>query len=957
LRKGKLAYAGRIVRDLAGGHSTTPGSLPLARSRRLRKKSAARAKPESTIRQRSAFPGATYRFQFHSQFKFSHAETLVDYLKELGITHCYASPIFTARPGSMHGYDVCNFERVSDAAGGESHFLSMSRRLRSAGMGLVLDIVPNHMASDCANDWWYDVLRKGLHSKYARWFDIDWESDVPGLRGKVLAPILEDSLSKVVDEGKIKLFWEHGHYSIHYYDRIYPVSPESSAQLDQETSGTGRDRLLHKYNAKEHRELLKALLQKQHYLLAFWRDASDKLDYRRFFDVSEFVCTRVEQLEVFEAIHRLPLRFIKDGLVTGLRVDHPDGLWDPTTYFRRLQRAARHASGSRRPFYIVAEKILTRDEQLPDDWPVAGTTGYEFINRLNGLFIDRDSEQVFTRFYNDFTRNSLDFEEAVRSGKRTVLSNSLRIGVTWLARKLRPLLESDRFTFENVWEAVRAVVVNFPVYRTYISEHTVRPNPFEAKCINQAIAETLARRPEIDGEILRQLRSILLLAHPKSRQPGFHDFVMRFQQLTGPAMAKGLEDTAFYNYTRLISLNEVGGDPGVFGVSIQNFHEHNQRMAYDWPHTLCATSTHDTKRGEDARARINVLSEYPKEWRAAVLRWTKMNSDKRTRLWGKWAPVAADEYLFYQMLIGVWPFRNKCSIFGLQHSEPDLAPLRERVIAFMLKASKEAKQQTSWLEPNEEYETAVKNFVSALLDEETSGRFLSDFESFHKDIAHFGWLNSLSQVLLKTMSPGVPDIYQGCELWDFSMVDPDNRRPVDFTLRKKLLNRLAEEPELALQSSPVATAESGARHRLFAHPSHFLSEMLRKPESGAVKMYVLWRALNFRQRHPDIFDKGAYLPLLVEGAHARHVIAFARHAGKQQVIAVASRLISKLCKKKRILPLGEGIWADTAISLETKKTRVFTNIMTGNSVEVRAGTLRLADILADFPVAILSTPN
>jgi (1->4)-alpha-D-glucan 1-alpha-D-glucosylmutase len=881
--------------------------------------------------ERRSVPGATYRLQFHKGFTFQQAGEIVEYLHALGISHCYASPIAAARAGSTHGYDACSFEIVNPELGGRNEFEKLARKLQEHNMSLVLDIVPNHMATDGANPWWQDVLKHGSQSPYARWFDIEWDAPDPALKGKVLLPILGDTVEKEIAAGKIHLKHEK-HFSIEYYDKSFPLSPASVQMLQRQVGELGEAKLLHKYNDRKHPVHLHHLLEKQYYRLAYWRVALDKLNYRRFFDVSHLIGLRVELPEVFEAIHRLPLSLVKEGKVSGLRVDHPDGFKDPTGYFQRLKVAAGRDLPRAAKIYIVAEKILTGDERLRGDWPVDGTTGYDFLNKLNGLFVDASAERQFDDICREFTGCTADFSEIVHAGKRKILSTSLKTQLNQLARKLKPLLEGYECSFEEVVDALREVIVHFAVYRTYISEHTTHPTAVEAGYINRAVAETLAARPDIPGELLRIVRSILLLKHPRSRFPRFREFVMRFQQGTAPSMAKGLEDTAFYNYNRLISLNEVGGDPGTFGISIDAFHAHNQFIAAHWPNTLLATETHDSKRGEDERARINVLSEFPDEWREAVRRWAELNAGKKVKVGGEWGPSANDEYLFYQALIGVWPPEQKYSVFSVQQSGDPLEKVKERMVEYMAKAVKEEKARTSWLEPNQEYEAAVQKFVSETLDESVSAEFLQDFQAFQKRIAFFGYLNSLSQLVLKLTSPGVPDLYQGCELWDFSLVDPDNRRPVDYKLRKRMFERLSAESDQG---------------------SETMLKLLQKPESGAVKMYALWRALSFRQSRTDLFARGDYIPIEVEGAKARHVVAFARSWKKESVIAVAPRLIAGLCGGEAVLPLGLDVWKGTALLLPKRVGRhSMRNVITGEFVEWKK-SLPLAEILSQSPVAIL----
>jgi (1->4)-alpha-D-glucan 1-alpha-D-glucosylmutase len=782
-------------------------------------------------------PIATYRLQFNRDFTFGQAREILDYLKDLGISDCYASPLFRAGAQSTHGYDICCFEELNPTLGGLDGFKQFAAAARERGLGLLLDMVPNHMGCALTNQWWLDVLKHGPQSKYAQFFDIDWNPPTPGLQNKVLLPVLEDHYWKVLESGKLRVAEDNGELVIAYHDHKFPIAPESKASLKH----------LHK------------LLEEQHYRLAHWRIGPHEINYRRFFDITELVSLRMERSEVFEATHRLPFELVEQGLVTGLRIDHPDGLWDPIEYFQRLQQ--------RGPIYVVAEKILTGDEPLPDDWPVDGTTGYDFLNRLNGIFVDQRNEAAMTKIYQELTGCNDEFHSGAYASKKKVLAASFQSEINALAHRLKALPQGRDFTLPDLRAAIAEMAAAFPVYRTYATE-SADPDP---RYVPAAATE----------RAVQFVRDVLLLKIPE------RDWVMRFQQLTGPVMAKGLEDTAFYNYNRLLSLNEVGGSPEIFGASVEEFHRYNIGKQKRWPHSLLATATHDTKRGEDLRARLNVLSEMPHEWREVVSRWTQ-----RVPI-----PSANDQYLLYQTLVGAWDGDNK--------------QFADRICAFMTKAMREAKAQTNWTDPNKEYEDGTLAFVKRLLA--PNNPWWNDFKAFHARVAFFGRYNSVCQLLLKLTCPGVPDFYQGTELWDFNLVDPDNRRPVDYKLRRELLGQ---------------TARGGPQE---------------------TKMFVIWRTLQFRNSHSELFERGEYVPIRAGGDKSEHVCAFARTWSGRQVMVVAPRLVYGLTGGTLIPPIG-AVWANTTLEADTEALH---NVFTGE----RLTSNRLADILKTFPIALLAQQN
>ncbi|MBI4498659.1 MAG: malto-oligosyltrehalose synthase [Chloroflexi bacterium] len=718
-------------------------------------------------------------------------------------------------------------------------------------------------------------------------------------------------------------------------------------------------------------DLLDALLDAQAYRLAFWRVATEEINYRRFFDVNDLAAIRVEQPEVFQATHQLIFRLLTEGKVTGLRIDHPDGLWNPAAYLRQLQESyLRHQVQARLasqgvpepsgdavaawcaehlghngaapwPLYVVAEKILCKGEMLPEDWAVYGTTGYEFANAVNGLFVDGSNRRAFDTIYRRFTGAHLDLRNLVNSTKKMIMLVSLASEINMLAHQINSISEKNRwyrdFTLNSLTFALREVIACLPVYRTYLDGSPDSVTRRDQAYIEAAVAEAKKRNPRTAESIFDFLRDTLLLRNVEDfreeDREALSNFVMKLQQVTGPVMAKAVEDTAFYVYNRLVSLNEVGGEPDQFGVSVAAFHRQNAERRRRWPHSLLATSTHDTKRSEDVRARINVLAELPREWRAALTRWSRMNRRKKTRVDGQAAPDRNDEYLFYQTLVGAWP------------QEPvgpeELARFRERMVAYMLKATREAKVHTSWVNPNEEYDAAVRDFVLGVLGEGGEDPFLHDLRAFQGRVAYYGQCNALAQVLLKLTAPGVPDLYQGTELWDFSLVDPDNRRPVDYAHRCTLLADLKAQVDAA-----------GDDLTALAH------DLLATGQDGRIKLYLTYRTLAFRRAHDQLFASGAYLPLEAGGTKRDHVVAFARTLGDQAALVVAPRLVVRLTGGVEQPPQGESVWKDTWLALPHEQVgRRYRNCLTGEVLAVGeydgAPGLPLAALCGHFPVALL----
>jgi (1->4)-alpha-D-glucan 1-alpha-D-glucosylmutase len=680
---------------------------------------------------------------------------------------------------------------------------------------------------------------------------------------------------------------------------------------------------------------LEALVSQQAYRLSFWRVAADEINYRRFFDVNELAALRVEERPVFTAVHEVVLRLVRQGLVTGLRVDHVDGLLDPHKYLANLQREAQGRKDEAGPFYVVVEKILGHDELLRREWPVQGTTGYEFMNLLNGVFVEAANGQALRELYAEFTGARVRFADLLYECKRLILKAAMSSELYVLSRRLTRIAERSRytrdFTQNSLHHALTEVIACFPVYRTYIRRTQATVSPDDRLNVNAAVRAAKRRNPAEDTSVFDFIASLLLLEDPKGtdapERAERRDFALRFQQLTSPVTAKGLEDTAFYRFYPLASLNEVGGEPALIGVSLERFHARNRDRQESWPHTLSATSTHDTKRGEDTRARINVLSEIPEEWNRALHRWREMNRKGKASLDGSEAPDANEEYLLYQTLVGTWPLGGVVDESRVDYTR--------RLQEYMQKALKEAKLHTSWINPNEEYERAVSDFVASLLDPSTGGDFMRDFEEFQRLPTRAGLLNSLSQTLLKTTAPGVPDFYQGTELWAFTLVDPDNRRPVDYEQRRAVLASLRD----------VGDGDA----------SEFAEGLLEQPEDGRVKMYVTTRALNFRRERAAVFARGEYLPLSASGRRADNVVSFARALEGDAVVVVASRFFTRLgVGREGALSLKREAWGGTALHLEGVEGVRFRDVLTGREFEARDGVLQVGELLSPLPVALLA---
>jgi (1->4)-alpha-D-glucan 1-alpha-D-glucosylmutase len=811
-------------------------------------------------------PRCTYRLQLSADFPFDAAAASAGYLSSLGVTHVYCSPFLQAASGSEHGYDVVDPTHINDELGGEAGFRTFVDALKKHGLEVLMDIVPNHMATaGRANRWWWDILRNGRSSRYADYFDIDWEPAMSHVKGKVLLGVLGDRYGRELEAGSMALERQGSDVVVRYHDEVFPISTESLEGIDVDAAG--RDP-----------EALDALLQRQHYRLAFWRTAQAELNYRRFFTVDTLIGVRVESDEVFKASHRLVLKLVAAGDVHGLRIDHVDGLRDPQAYLEAVRAAAPDA-------YVVVEKVLGYDEELPAAFPVDGTTGYDFIAHVDGLFVDSQNEQSMTALYHAFTGESQAYPEVVRAAKQEVMVSELAPDLERLTSLLVDICERYRMhrdrTRSELQEAVRAIANALNLYRTYVGAGVVSDSDRER--VTKAVDEAARRQPEIDGELLAFVGQLLLMEHEGELEA---EFAGRFQQFTPAVMAKGVEDTAFYRYNRLVSLNEVGGDPGVFGHTVERFHEFCARLSSRWRATMLTLATHDTKRSADVRARLNVLSEIPAEWDAAVRRWAEHNERYRTQGY----PDRSLEYLAYQTLVGAWPI--------------DVS----RLTRFLQKAAREAKVHTSWVNPVAAYEDALAQFAGNVM---ADAEFLGDLQTFigRYQLVSLGRVNSLAQATLLLTCPGVPDLYQGSEIWDLSLVDPDNRRPVDYELRRRLLQE---------------TGSSGP------------GEVMARADEGAPKLWLIARLLDARRGRPGLFDEPVYRPLSAAGAKARHVVAFAR--GK--LLVVVPRLVCGLA----------GDWGDTSLELPAGR---WSNVLTGNTVEGGVA-VPLGGLLAAFPVAVLA---
>jgi (1->4)-alpha-D-glucan 1-alpha-D-glucosylmutase len=913
----------------------------------------------------SGTPIATYRLQLTANFDFDAAAAVVPYLKALGISHVYASPFTKARKGSTHGYDVVNHTLINPELGGDEGFERLSATLKEHDLGLILDFVPNHVGVHFAdNPWWLDVLEWGEASPHAVSFDIDWELLPYRARGGVLLPILGSSYGKALESGEIELRYDAGEggFSAWYFEHRLPIAPERYGEIlnaivkeaGAEDSAAGKhildlasryhglrhpnrkeapdfkdalkaiesskaiiDRGLAAYRAGQDRPVqtlaLHHLLERQHYKLGHWRLASSDINYRRFFDVNSLAGLRVEDPTTFNVAHRLVAKLIAEGKLQGLRLDHIDGLRDPAQYFQRLSRLIRQSNAkASRSFYIVVEKILGEHESLRPFAGVEGTTGYETLNTITRVLANQTGLEALDETWRQISNMPPVLAPVLKAAKQRVLETLLTSEFTVLARLLGRIAaghySTRDFSADSLRQALELYVLNFPIYRTYLTSAGASAN--DRTLISETIEKARSEWYDADEGLFNFLRDALTMDLAKPG-PALHSatrvrrFALKVQQFTGPLMAKSLEDTTFYRSHRLLALNEVGGEPSAAALSPPAFHAMMQTRAQNWPHAMTTTATHDTKRGEDTRARLVALSELAGEWTGAVARWKVLNAPHIITEDNMRAPSATFEYMLYQTLLGVWPLTTP----------PDRS-LTERLQAYAVKAAREGKQETSWLNPHEGYEAALGTFIERILDPSASAEFLESLQHFARRVALLGALNSLSQITLKATMPGVPDFYQGTEFWDLSLVDPDNRRPVDFTERADVLKQV-ERPDW----------------QALAHDW----------PSGHVKLAWTRHLLRLRNELAEVFTSGDYEPLEVSGRDRDHVIAFARRRGRHAVIVAVARWYAPLTEQGRIWPNGEVFEGELQVDGYAFEGA-------GNA---KASTVPLASLFKHLPVAAL----
>ncbi len=892
-------------------------------------------------------PIATYRVQFNKDFRFQDATTIIPHLHRLGISHLYASPIFAARKGSMHGYDVVDPNRLNPELGTPEDFRVLVQSLHDRGMGLLLDIVPNHMAASPENQWWMDVLENGSASPYASYFGINWGAAGSPTQEKIFLPILGEPYGRVLDKGELKLSYEASGFLLNYYSHRLPIGlvsysrilkplsepllaiPDFSLLLESldrlpPRTATEWEALETRYREKDaikerlwalvqqHQSIrdhvqhnldaigideLDEIIQEQAYRIAFWKVATERINYRRFFDVSDLIGMRIEDPAVFQASHRLTLELVRQGAVNGLRIDHIDGLADPLGYQKQLVGE---------DVYIVAEKILDSDEELPSEWPIQGTTGYDFLGQMNSLFVEPTGLGRVTTYYQGLTGLQETFQDVAYERKSRVIASLFAGEMQDLGAHLAQLAEEDRnardLSPRDITQAITEVTACMGVYRTYIDSFDIRAADFAY--IRAACENARRRNPHVDTLVYDFVERVLTLRFKRwmtqASQTAWLTFVMRWQQLSGPIMAKGVEDSAMYVYNPLISLNEVGGCPEA--RSCDQFHSFLKRRRSQWPNTMNTTSTHDTKRSGDVRARINVLSEIPDQWTRNAARWSRWLDGKRGEV------DRNEEYFLFQTLIGAWPLQAE--------QEPEF---RSRMKQYVIKASREARTYTSWVQSNQQHEDALQAFVDVLFDDQ---RFQASFRPFCERISFYGAINSLSQLILKVTSPGVPDFYRGEVSWDFSLVDPDNRRPVDF--------------------APLTDFGWKAR------------DLMDKWTDGRVKVFLTEKLLGYRTGSPELFGSGSYAALRAAGKRAQNVFAFARFAVDQWCIVAVPRFATQLSVTTRP-PIGIRAWLDSALVLPDGAPLRWKNVLTGERLSCRNGQLPMFRVLEHFPVALLSS--
>lgn len=914
--------------------------------------------------------GSTYRLQFSREFTFRDALAVVHYLHQLGVTHLYASPVFRARSGSTHGYDIVDFSQFNPEIGTDEDFSRLALALREHQIGLILDIVPNHMAVGTGeNIWWNSVLAEGEHSEFADFFDIQWTDfqDYGGRRA-VFLPILGEPVSEALKKNAISLCLDNRGLGLCYHNRRLPLSKASevsvcrevAAQLSADPSKSGElkdslrrylehgqdsEAVVETIDAREFYSILASsgmadsdidaefahwnappalqdILFQQFYVLGYWADDVQYGNYRRFFDVSDLAGLNSSRPDVFEAIHGKVFSLLDAGLVQGLRVDHPDGLSDPRSYFLLLRAEAAKRLLPEHRLYIVAEKILAVGEELEADWHSDGTTGYDFLAMVNGYFVDQRSASTMDRIWTERSETKRSYSDEVFEKKSKALEILFRSDFKRLVSLLVRLAESEGLNRERLQTALGTLIAAFPVYRTYVSG--TRISGQDSHHVTKARIEADRRIPGYSVE-LSFIEAAIRATHATMKDSVRVEFVTRFQQLTAPVTAKGVEDTAFYTYNRLISLNEVGGDPAVYGFSKSDLHTFFAKRSQEWPLAMSASSTHDTKRSEDSRARIGVLSECAAQWEEKLRAWEAVNYKFKTNVDGQMMPESSTEYFLYQSLIGAWP--QTMSSFDR---------FVDRTVAFMEKAIREAKTHTSWRNPSLEYEQAVKQFVRRILNQSGNKAFVSDFGAFHRSIDVYGMLNSLSAVVIKYTAPGVPDTYQGTEVWNYSYVDPDNRRPVDFSRLDKISRSFARS--------------TGSQHQFVRNS---LMGLLGGTEDGSLKLFITRSLLQLRRSTPELFLDGAYRPVHVSGTGTEHLFAFARTSSERCLMVIVPRHLYTFFQVTGSI-LGDA-WNDTEVhqDLFSSSQASVRNILTGEEFRCEQ-QIRCKELFRHFPFAVIA---
>jgi malto-oligosyltrehalose synthase/4-alpha-glucanotransferase len=891
-------------------------------------------------------PLSTYRIQFHQDFTFAHLDKIVPYLTELGVKTLYASPIFKAVPGSNHGYDNVDPLTVNPEIGTLDELRTLSKKLRDAGISWLQDIVPNHMAFHYDNAWLMDVLEKGPTSLYRNYFDQSL-ADHTFYKGPIMVPFLGEELNDVIDAGELTVDWHQDRFVFKYTEQIWPLnldtyedilfadnaaSTENIKELRNQVAGLKETADPTAYSAEmaalkpklvslmqsdefnsqiksslqtinQNKDQLKAIAAQQHYRLCSWKETDQQINYRRFFTVNGLICLNIQRLEVFNHVHELVKALLEEGIIHGLRIDHIDGLYDPAQYLQRLRALTGDET------YIVVEKILEPGEDLPASWPIQGSTGYDYLALVNNLFTNQKSEETFTRFYQRLTTNNRSVHRQIHDKKALILSEHMNgeldnLTSLFIEFELSSAEGVEVAGKEKLKQAIAQLLIRFPVYRFYGNSFPL--NKEESANLAAIFSKIQKANPELlaASRLLEQT----LLEHKNDDHSGRAlQFYQRCMQFTGPLMAKGVEDTLMYTYNRFIDHNEVGDSPEAFGLSVNEFHALMEKRQQEWPLAINATSTHDTKRGEGVRARLNVLTSIADEWLRTVIQWQSLNQHLKTNN----APDDNDEYFIYQTLVGAYPMPGR-----------DEDDFENRLNEYLEKVLREAKRHSTWSDPNESYEQAVKNFAEGIFDNQA---FLDSFRAFHKKVSSLGTIISLTQVTLKMMCPGVPDVYQGCEHWDLSLVDPDNRRPVDYELRQQLLTDAGSTPDLA--------------------------KLWEDRFGGQVKVWLVKTLLSLRAQYPGVFSKGSYVPLEVKGRHQDNIIAFSRYYRGTWLVTVVP-VSSTIVGDTALIEINKIDWEDTKLILPKDVPETCTDLITGRDTKLTR-EVPLSDIIKDLPIAVL----